>query len=145
MKGSPGLAVALVLASLASGPAALADGPVTAGNWEISMDVTMEGLPMAMPPMKFTTTQCLTQKDVVPNTAKKNEKCEMTDQKIDGNTVTWKVTCQDARSRTEGDGRITYSGSSFDGVVNMKVTGKAASPITTVTKMTGKRLGDCAK
>lgn len=64
----------LVSASLLafSTPAAAASG-MQEGEWESVVEFRMEipGLPFAMPPMTIKTNQCLTEKDMVPSTARK--------------------------------------------------------------------------
>lgn len=117
------------------------------GKWETTVQMKMEGLPFPMPPITFKTSQCLTQKDLVPNTAGKNQSCKMTDQKISGDTITYKVTCAEKDGSTStGEGKITYSGSSFQGTVKTTVTDKAGNT-TSSSSMTlnGRRVGDCDK
>lgn len=116
------------------------------GNWETTVQMTMEGLPVPMPPTTYTSTQCLTRKDMVPHTASKRQKCKIRNQKVTGDTVTWSMICEDGGGRSEGEGRITYAGNSFSGQIKMKLstTGESQSMRSTM-KMTGKRLGNCAK
>lgn len=116
------------------------------GEWEISMEIKMEGMPFQMPPMTFKDTQCLTKEDMVPKTAKEDEKCEVKEQKIIGNKAIWKVHCiEKDGSTTDGTGEITYSGNSYQGVMNTKITDKTGQSMTSTTKMTGRRLGACKK
>lgn len=128
---------------------AFSTGPnMQEGNWEITMEMKMDmpGMPFQMPPMTFTHTQCLTKEEIVPNTAKKDERCIIKDQKIIGNTVKWKVVCDDKASKTEGDGEITYSGTSFKGNIITKIIDKQSGQVTnSTTKMTGRRTGECKK
>jgi hypothetical protein len=140
----PMLALAATVAGSA-GPARAADLAIHAGNWNVTLETTMEGLPVAMPAMKHTMTQCLTAKDAVPQAAGKDQKCVVTQQKIEGNTVSWAVTCDDKSGKVEGTGTITYAGETFDGVQSVKMSGGPGMTIRTVTKMIGRRTGDCAK
>lgn len=128
------------------GSLAFAGVNMQAGNWETTVEMKMEGMPFPMPPTTYKMTQCLTQKDMVPNTSTRDRKCEIRDQKIIGNKVTWKMICVDGQGRSEGDGEITYSGSSFKGVIRTKMMTKDPSEtMRSIMNMTGKRLGNCPK
>src|SRR3989337_420880 len=106
--------VVVLIAIIASGTPALSAGVnMQEGNWESTMEIKMEGMPFPMPPMKFTTTQCLTKEDMVPKTAQKDQQCEIKEKKVSGNKVTWKVKCVEKNGTTEGEGEITYSGNSY--------------------------------
>ncbi len=113
---------------------------ITEGKWEITSKVVMEGLPMAVPPVK--TSMCLSNKEAVPQKAQKNQDCKMISNNVVGNTVTWVMQCKDKNGTMDSEGKITYRGSSFDGtvIVNMK-NGKGNQKIT--QNMHGKRIGDC--
>jgi hypothetical protein len=113
------------------------------GKWEITTKMDMKGLPMQMQPIK--TTVCLNQKDVVPQKPQKNEDCKMINNKVEGNTVTWVMQCRDKRGNTvDSTGRITYKGASFDGSMEMDMSGKDGKQHMS-QKMSGKRIGDCTK
>jgi len=106
------------------------------GLWEITTTVDMPGMPAGMmKPNIFTT--CLNRKESVPK-GKNETDCTMKDLKTEGNTVTWTVVCKDATSK----GRITYAGTSYDGMTEttMKEDGKDT---TIKTTMKGKYLGPC--
>lgn len=120
------------------------------GNWETTIEFKMDipGMPAEMmQPMEFTHTDCLTKKDMVPDTSQKDQTCKMKDQKIIGNKVSWKVKCEDAQAKTEGQGEITYSGSSYKGTMKARMIPKekGAQPMTVDYKLAGRRLGDCPK
>ena len=116
------------------------------GNWETTMQIFLEGSTLPMPPSIVTATQCLAKKDLVPSPSDRDENCTVTDRKVTGNTVTWKVRCEDGQGRTEREGSITYAGSSYQGVVRTAVLpqGSDETARSTVT-MRGKRLGACDK
>ena len=54
-------AAALVVAVLAIGIVALAQGPRRDGKWEVTTEMDMPGMPMKMPP--FTNIQCVTKEE----------------------------------------------------------------------------------
>jgi len=108
------------------------------GQWEITTSFEMPGMPASMvKPHTFTT--CLSQKDYVPKDTEQTD-CTMQDTKIEGSTVTWAVKCKDSTAK----GKITYAGSTFDGVIDttMKEKGKE---MTAKMTMRGKYLGPCPK
>ena len=108
------------------------------GQWEITTSFEIPGMPASMAkPHTFTT--CLSQKDYVPKDTGQAD-CIMKDTKIDGNTVTWTVVCKDSTVK----GKITYAGSTFDGLIDT-TTEENGKEMTTKMTMRGKRLGPCPK
>lgn len=112
------------------------------GKWEHTMEMKMEGMPGA-PAMPFTNIQCMTQKDLVPQSADKDANCTTLEQKITGNKVVWKAKCVEKGSVTESEGEITYSGTTYSGTQKMKTTEKSGQVINTTMKVKGRRIGDC--
>lgn len=120
-------------------PAYSGSGPdFQEGQWEITTSVEMPGMPVSMPPQKHT--QCITRKDMVPQNSDSSQDCDITEQNISGNTVTWKMKCKSSAGTTTGSGQITYGKDTFSGTftsvipqANMKMT----------SKMSGRRLGPC--
>jgi hypothetical protein len=113
------------------------------GDWEVTMTTSMQGMPFQMPPMVYKSTQCTTKDDLAPSN-RNNKNCDVKDQRVVGNTFYWKVICEDKDGRTEGDGRIAYSGSNYTGAINMKVTDKKGAVMTMLTKLSGRYLGPCS-
>ena len=84
------------------------------GLWEMKMKMDMPGLPpeIAAQMGNRTITQC-----IKPGERKWSEQrspadrgdknCEQTDMKVDGNKVSWKMTCKDG---TTGEGTVTHNG-----------------------------------
>jgi hypothetical protein len=134
----PLLATLLALPSLA-----LADPPpFQPGEWEITMVTTMTGMPMAVPPTTTKVKQCMTEKDMVPDTSSKDQKCTVSDTKVAGSTVSWKVVCDDKGGRSEGTGEVTYSAASYKGTIKLKIKAEGQT-FHAAMKMDGRRLGDC--
>ena len=104
------------------------------GLWEITTTVDMPG----MPAKSFTHTTCLTKEKAVPQTAESG--CTIKDVKTQGNTVTWTVVCSEGTSTSKG--KITYAGTTMDGVTEttVKTNGKT---MTMKNTMKGKRIGPC--
>lgn len=129
----------LLLAVLCAAPVcAHAAGPgMTPGLWEITSQVEMPGMPMVPPPM--THTQCMTEDDAVPEPGQEEEgDCEILEQSVSGNTVTWKTRCQTDQGEVVSTGKITYDGDSFKGEVLTTMPGMKMT-----SKMSGRRVGPC--
>ncbi|MGE5300879.1 MAG: DUF3617 domain-containing protein [Acidobacteriota bacterium] len=139
MKGKMGL-ILLVVLTVVWCTSSYAMQNITEGKWEITSRVVMEGLPMAVPPVK--TTMCLSNKEAVPQKAQKNQNCKMISNKVLGDTVTWAMQCRDKNGTTDSEGKITYKGSSFDGKVVVNMKNKEGSQKIT-QNMHGKRIGNC--
>jgi hypothetical protein len=124
-----------------------ADVNMQDGNWETTIEMKMEGMPFPMPPVTSKITQCITKKDPVPRTANKDQKCDIKDQKISGNKVSWRMVCVDKNGTTEGQGEITYAGNSYQGMVKTKtiVKDNPNEAMTSTMQMKGRWLGACSK
>lgn len=127
--------------------ASFAEVNMQEGNWETTMEMKMEGMPVPMPPVVSKVQQCITKKDLVPKTSNKEQKCDIRSQKVQGNKVSWDMVCVDKNGTMESQGEITYAGNNYQGVVKTRTTPKdrPGKPMTSSMKMMGKRLGPCAK
>lgn len=133
--------VVLVALCVMSFSAAAADvSPQKPGKWQVKMQMEMPGMPVKMPPI--TVNVCLTEEDLadpqkaVPNDPKSD--CKVSDYEIDGNTVTWSMSCP--KQNMTGEGEITYDGESYDGRMNMKMGEQEMK-----MKYSGKWMGACTK
>jgi hypothetical protein len=126
----------------------LAQAPRQDGRWQVTMEMSMPGMPAGMPP--FSMEQCLTPEDVKnpqavvpqgPGRGRGNQQsdCAVSDYQQSGNKVTWAMKCTTPQPMT-GTGEMTYSGDSYAGLMTMNMSGQ-----TMTMKMSGKRLGDCVK
>jgi len=130
------LAVTVIL------PARAADtpNPQKPGKWKIKMQMEMPNMPVKMPP--FTWEVCLTEEDLkdpqkaVPTDPK--SKCDVADYKVDGNTVTWTISCP--KQDMKGTGEITFTDDSYSGKMDMTIGEQEMT-----TKYSGKWLGECSK
>ncbi len=133
--------VAAIAVSMSGATRAFADVNMQDGMWVMTMKTDMPGMPFEMPPVKYS--QCMTKKDLVPQKKEKNEDCKMISTKIDGNTVYWKAQCRTKDGTMDSDGKITYSGNSFNGTVKTIMNDKKSGRMEVTNHMTGKRVGDC--
>lgn len=126
--------------SSASGTAFSASVNMQEGEWETTIETTMEGEGISMPPMVTKVRHCLSPDHSVPNMGDKN--CKVTKMKVAGNTVSWKMVCVDGTSKSEGDGEVTYRGTTYTGVNKMKIV-DGEDTMSTLMKLSGRRLGVC--
>ncbi|MCK4791369.1 MAG: DUF3617 domain-containing protein [Desulfobacteraceae bacterium] len=124
------LVIAVSISFAGSGP------DMQEGLWEITSKMKMRGMDMP----SYTHTQCITKKDLVPQSSQPGQECQVTDVKYKGNTVTWNVKCSTQGGEMTGTGRITYGGDSFEGTMKMIMGG---SGMEMITYMSGRRIGDC--
>ena len=112
------------------------------GDWEIKVEMQMPGMPVALPAQ--TVRQCITPEDAadpqrsVPPSGRGQTSCKVSDHKVDGNKVTWSVSCPS--EGMNGTGEFVYAEDSFAGTMKMNAKGQEMS-----MKYTGKRLGDCTR
>jgi hypothetical protein len=129
------LAAALTILSAASlRPAVAADAK--GDKWETTSQMSMEGMPMAMP--ANTMTRCVARNQTEPPTENRPG-CTNSHYKRDGNKATWETTCTNPEMK--GVGQITYSdASTYSGTI------KFTAPQGNMTiKLGGRKLGDCDK
>jgi len=125
---------------LALGVSLFAQGPRRDGKWEVKMDMQMAG--MTLPTQ--TMTQCITpQQAADPQRAlppsgrgRGNNDCKISDYQVDGNKVSWTMTC----TMMTGSGEFVYSGDTYTGTMKMSMQGQEMT-----MKYSGKRLGDCTE
>ena len=129
------------LATAAFAAPALAQQPnLEEGNWEVTTKMEIPGMPFQMPAQKHN--QCITKKEFVPDQSDKNRDCKVTDQKVTGNTVSWKMSCKGKDGTTEGEGKITYAGKSYDGMMMANMTQKGET-MNMKMNFAGKHTGPC--
>ena len=119
-----------------------ADG-VRGGQWRITTQMTITGMPVVIPPV--TVTQCVTPKDGVPRPSAQQGSCEVSDIKAEGNKFSWHVKCSGQRPG-EGSGQVTYDGDKMNGQMTMQMQNpRSGQPMTVTQTITGQRVGDCPK
>ncbi len=106
------------------------------GLWEITTKMEMPGMPMSMPAMKHT--QCITKENFVPQSSQPNQECKITENKVDGDTVTWTMECDAPEGKIRAIGEIIYNGDSFKGTIKMTMQG-----VDMTQHLSGRRIGDC--
>ena len=133
-------ALLLMLTCLtAPGSAAEQDPPAKPMGdlWEVTSQMSMEGMPMALPAQ---TVQVCSPKEwkEPPGAADERRKCRNSDFKQEGAKVTWKMVCAGPPEMT-GDGEITRKGpEAWDGQVKF-----ATKEANMTLKLNGKRIRPC--
>lgn len=121
-------------------PARAQDGVRRDGSWDIEIEVSIDGRTI-----QTTTRQCVTKAEAgdpmrsVPGGADAQRGCKMSDYKIAGQLATWTMTCDGPPLMTT-KGEYTYGPDSYVGTMTMDRSGQMI-----VTKVKGKRLGDCTE
>lgn len=128
------------LGLLLAGPLS-ASAEIKLGMWETTVHSEVEGMPFSPPPV--TMTDCVTKKDLVPSTESPDQQCDVMEQQIKGNTVSWRVRCQHDGMSTSGDGEIRYSGDTFQGEMRMTMSGGPMGEMKMKQTMKGRWLGTC--
>jgi len=137
----------LVIAALLAGAVtAIAQSPIRAGRWEVSMQMEMPNVPVKMPEMK--STQCVTPEQAKdpsralpqgPQNGREATDCKVSDYKVSGNVVTWKMACTKPQA-INSTGEMTFTDDTYAGTM------KSVTPQGEMTmKVNGKRLGDCTQ
>ncbi len=136
-----------ILLAGSSGAAYAAAPDFKAGEWNVNYQMEVTGMPFTMPPITAKKTMCLDKNNYVPDNSQPGQDCKVSDQKVNGNTVTWTMRCRAQERTIEGQGKITYQGDRYDGVMNAKLisTDTPGTPVGYQYTMQGQRLGACGK
>jgi len=130
-----------VLAAAILAPHAYGAAPnMREGEWEFTMKMEMPGMPMAMPAQVMS--RCITKKDLgnpVPGPQPGDSRCKMTDHRMQGNTATWKMACEDG---TTGSGTATYGDTTYTSTIT---TLQGGQPPAMTMHQNGRYLGACKK
>jgi hypothetical protein len=110
------------------------------GLWEVTIRMEVPGMPVQMSPQTYT--QCLTQKEVVPQRREPAQGCKTVKQEIKGDTVSWVVECKTNEGTAVSEGRITYKGDVFAGVIQMT---QGSGSMKATQQLSGRWIGTCEK
>jgi len=137
----PILRTAVLAAGFVVVHTAAAQPDMRPGLWETTIRTEMSGMPTPMPPV--TNRQCIRAEDVVPRVQGSDQQCRVVDQKTAGNTVSWRIQCDDSEMNMAGRGEITYAGESYRGRIDIETDGGPMGPMTMTQRLEGRRVGDC--
>lgn len=126
-------------------------GPRRDGNWQVTIQMEMAGMPQGMPPT--TVMQCVTKEEASDPTKMMPQgpggrggmppECKVSDLKTEGNKMSWSMKCEGQNAMT-GTGDVIYAGDTYSGTMKMNVEA-GGQPMAMTMKYTGKRMGDCTK
>lgn len=140
--------IVLALVGLSTASTAFGAAPdFKEGEWGVNNRMEVVGMPFPVPPINTKKTMCLTKNNFVPDNSQQGQDCKISDQKVNGNTVTWAMHCQAKEGKVEGKGKITYKGERYEGSMDAELISNANPdmPIRYKYTMNGERLGACAK
>ena len=145
--GSTRKVLAILTAILGSASVSRAAGDLMqAGKWEVTSSTEIEGMAHRVPPMTFT--HCVKPEDVkdphkmIQQSQQQRDNCEMKDVKVEGNKVTWSVECH-GKNAVKGTGTMVYGSGTYEGTIEMEMSGSERGPMKMTTHLKGRRLGDC--
>ncbi|MCL4478809.1 MAG: DUF3617 domain-containing protein [Deltaproteobacteria bacterium] len=136
-----GIFVVLLSAIAMAGPANMKQG-----LWKITTSMSMPGMPFQMRPTTITT--CFDKKNItnpdkaMPTTPQQNKDCKMTDRKISGSHVTWKMVCTGKHPATSTGDFTYHNGTSYNGTMTT-VFHEHGTTRKVIDRYTGERVGDC--
>jgi hypothetical protein len=124
---------------------ALAKNGPKPGNWHIRTTHEFVGAPFTPPPTEID--HCITPEEANdPKSMAKggNKDCDPADVKVEGNKLTFKVTCHSHGGVQTGNGEITYtSGDAYTGTITVEMDNPRMGHVKMINHMTGTRTGDC--
>jgi len=102
--------------------------------------MNVPGMPAQMSP--WTYKQCLTPKEAVPQPqqGEQPKECRVVKKNVKGGTVSWVAECNTTEGTLVSNGRITYKGDTFEGVIQMKKGGMKVTQ-----NLSGRWIGPCNK
>src|SRR5438093_4379068 len=112
------LGTAVVVAALLAASASAVAQARRDGNWEVTVEMQIPGLPQSMPPRIIT--QCITKDDaadpqkMLPQGQRGNmpNNCKVSDMKNEGNKVSWAMKCEGPQAMS-GTGEIIYKDNAY--------------------------------
>jgi len=117
------------------------------GEWGVSYRMEVVGMPFPMPPITAKKNMCLDKNNYVPDNSQQGQECKVSNQEVNGNTVTWTMRCRAQERIIEGQGKITYKGDRYDGVMDARLISvdNQGPAVGYQYIMQGQRLGACGK
>ena len=136
----------VILSSLAAlffaGNASAEGLSIEPGQWDMTMTMTMSMMPT---PQTTTVSECMTEDVLSPENFNmdKDNPCDITNVKIDGNTARWSINCPtEGGPPMEGQWEITSKGDSLTGNGSMSAN-FSGQEMSFTMNWDGKRVGDC--
>ncbi len=129
------MALGTCLCFAASSKSAVSTGK-TGDLWDVTSEISMEGMPVKMPSQKNTVCASKNWKEP-PGAQNPHQQCQISDLKSVGSKTTWKMQC--SSSTMTGDGEITRtSRDAYSGAIKM-----SSADGTVTIKLSGQKVGEC--
>lgn len=126
--------------AIASAQAVAAGVPIEPGQWQIKTAMTM---PMISGERLHELTQCISTDSIDPVEMMGNSnECEVTEQDVSGETVTWKMSCNTPDGPASGSGSFTSEGANAHGSMKIEFTVQGQT-LEMNTRWEGERIGSC--
>jgi hypothetical protein len=119
----------------------MADGvPIEPGQWHIKTAITM---PMVSGERLHEITECIDTDTIDPlKMMGPNNECQIASQNIDGDTVSWEMSCNIDGGQATGTGSFTSEGSTASGTMQIQFNVQGQN-MQMDTRWEGKRIGAC--
>lgn len=119
------------------------------GLWEIRTATKMHGMPAELPPVPFTTTQCMTQEQLdnqqnLSAVSGSQGNCEIHDADVTETRTSWTMTCHKNGMEVDAEGAITpITTEVYTGNVHFTMRGNGMPPMRGVVNVQGRWQGEC--
>jgi len=137
------LVAATIIATIAN-----AQNSIKEGKWEMTVVNKVEGLPpevsavMNQQGMTTTVTQCITNKNPVPQPKELPTGCSMPQIQKNGDSITYQITCDNGDFQMNQNGEMTYTGDTMRGIIKSHQSVKGMN-IDSSMEISGRYLGPC--
>lgn len=140
--------VTALLASV-SVPAMAKYDSLKPGLWEISTSTQMLGMPVDIPPVPYSTQQCITQEmldkqENLSAISAAQGSCSVENADVTGNKTTWSMTCMNNGMLVKAHGAITpLSLEAYSGNVKFTMESQNVPPMEGKVRLQGRWLSEC--
>ena len=134
--------------AFAAGPFDAFKGKMKEGLYEVRMEMEIPGMPQGMGKQQMTMQNCVTAQDIESGRVGKGreqmqERCEIKNFKMSGNTASYTTVCKGEHAMT-ADTTITFAGNDYK--MDMKMAMNQGGQVMNMhQKMDGRYLGPCKK
>jgi len=129
----------LLLSGVFVSPAA--EAKIKYGMWEFTVQAHGTGLPVEVAPDTYQ--KCITRRNPTPGLNENNKGCSKQKVKVEGDTVSWSISCETDEDKMTGGGTVTYMDDTMSGKGAFEAGGKGMPTMKLQLKYSGKRLGNC--
>lgn len=125
---------------------------IRAGKWQFTTEMQM---PAGMQPApggqvqpggstRMTRTACITPANPVPAATEGNVQCKVDNERRNGGTVSWTMTCTPPQGRpVRSDGVAHYTGDAMEATFTTHLTAPDGHAVDNLGRITGRYLGAC--